>query len=77
MQVEVNTNNTWIRDMNGRMWSSVRERFQEEGFLSQIWKDDLLGGRGRKQKDPRIGMEALLSRVGYSLWQFKFNFQES
>lgn len=45
----------------------ARERFLEEGFLSQIWKDHLLGGQGRIQKDPRIGMEALLSRTGCSL----------
>lgn len=39
-----------VRDINGGVWSLVRERFLEEEFLSQIWKDDLLGGEGRKQE---------------------------
>ena len=50
-----------IRDKHGGVWSLVRKRFLEEGFFSHIWKDDLLGGQGRGQKDPRTGMEALLS----------------
>lgn len=50
-----------IRDINGGVWSLVRKRFLKEGFFRWIRKDDLLGGQGRGQKDPRTGMEALLS----------------